>query len=274
MADFLHLGPARSASTWLAYVLSQHPEVHIPKSKDTEFFSHQYGRGEGWYRNFFSGAKENSKRGEICHRYFWHPLAPSRAQKFNSNFQILINARDPWDRLLSAYHYDRTLYLKKETPLMEYLKMPVVRETVDYVSNIRRWLDHFPEDQIHISFFEELKVDPQLWLNQVWSHLGVGHYWDPSFDEHIWEARTGRSETISHFAFAVSQLLRSFGYYNLVGTVKTKSLVQNVLYQKGHHGPVIEAEDLKRAADIMSRHLQEWQDFKAEWKKKKATKAA
>lgn len=36
--DFLGIGTARSASTWLHSRLSQHPDVYLPKLKELHFF--------------------------------------------------------------------------------------------------------------------------------------------------------------------------------------------------------------------------------------------
>lgn len=259
MPHFLHLGPARCATTWQARVYSEHPSLHVPRSKDTEFFSHQYARGETWYRAQFKQAKQQQLTGELCHRYFWHSEAPLRAQKFNPDFQIITTLRDPWERLLSAYQYDRTLYLKSDVNLTSYLALPVVKATIDYTTNINRWETCFPQKNILLSFYEDLQRDPKNWLNHIWQHLAVPTHWNESWAQAIWRGRVARLEPLAHLAFSTSQVLRRHGFFQVVGTVKNQSWIEKALFQEGRVVLNFSNDDLSRAKEIMNLVYDDWE---------------
>ncbi|MBY0516564.1 MAG: sulfotransferase domain-containing protein [Bacteriovoracaceae bacterium] len=257
--EFLHLGPARCATTWQARVYREHPQLFIPASKDTEYFSHQYQRGESWYLAQFKSNKKNLIAGEICHRYFWHPDAPKRAYQFNKKFKLIFTLRDPFKRILSSYLYDRTLYLKRDVTIFQYLNLPVIKQTIQYSENILRWKSLFPNDQILITYFENLYQDPKSWLMPVWKHLNVEPHWNEEWMKHTWEGRQVRSETFAHFAFQVSQLLRKQGFYQIVGKTKDNGLIEKMLYRPGKEEALFDEKDLKNCWDILSPIYDKWE---------------
>ena len=259
MSHFLHLGPARCATTWQARVFSEHPALFVPPSKDTEFFSQQFTRGESWYRQQFAGATDKQLHGELCHRYFWHPEAPHRAQQFNPQFKIIMTLRDPFERILSAYQYDRSLYLGGDVSLSQYLKLPVVAATNDYVGNVKRWQSCFPQENILLSYFEEISHSPRDWLSKIWSHLGVAEHWQDDWKQPIWSARIARIEVLAHFAFSVSQLLRKNGFFQFVGKTKNQSWVERALFKNGKVPLTFSQDDVIEAQNIVMQIYDDWE---------------
>jgi hypothetical protein len=259
LSHFLHIGPARCATTWQARVFSEHPALFVPPSKDTEFFSQQYTRGEAWYRQQFAGALEGQLQGELCHRYFWHPGAPERAQQFNPQFRIIMTLRDPFERILSAYQYDRSLYLRGDVSLSQYLKLPVVAATNDYVRNVRRWQGSFSAEQVLICFYESIAHSQEDWLKKIWVHLGVAEHWDELWKQPLWCARTARVELVAHFAFSVSQLLRKNGFFQIVGRTKNQTWVERALFKTGKAPLVFSRADLSEAYAIVTRIYDDWE---------------
>lgn len=259
MSHFLHLGPARCATTWQARVFSDHPSLFVPMSKDTEYFSHQSSRGEAWYRQQFSRAQENQIQGELCHRYFWHPEAPARAQAFNPQFKIIVTLRDPFDRIMSAYQYDRTLYLNSAVTLTEYLNLPVVRATNDYTGNLQRWQNHFDAKNILLTMYEDIDLDEKKWLESIWSHLHVPSHWEDSWSQPLWRARVARNETLAHFSFSVSQLLRRHGFFQLVGFTKNQSWVEKTLFRDGKVSLQFSNSDWNNSLKIIHQIYDRWE---------------
>ncbi len=259
MSHFLHLGPARCATTWQARVYSDHPSLFVPLSKDTEFFSHQFSRGEAWYRQQFSAAKANQLQGELCHRYFWHPEAPARAQTFNPQFKIIVTLRDPFERVMSAYQYDRTLYLHSSVSLTQYLKLPVSRATNAYVENIKRWQNYFESKNILVTIYEDISIDKNKWLQKIWSHLDIPFHWKEEWHQPLWSARIARNETLAHFAFSVSQLLRKQGFFRFVGLTKSQSWVEKILFQDKVLPMQFTKDDWGQSLRIIQKIYDDWE---------------
>ena len=47
------------------------------------------------------------------------------------------------------------------------------RESSDYLGNLDRWGKFFPAEQIHIAFYEELRDEPQAFLDRLYAFLGL-----------------------------------------------------------------------------------------------------
>jgi hypothetical protein len=233
--------------------------LFVPSSKDTEYFSQQFTRGESWYRQQFAAAVEGQLQGELCHRYFWYPEAPERAQRFNPQFKIIVTLRDPFARILSAYQYDRSLYLRADVSLSQYLKLPVVAATNDYAGNLQRWQACFPTNAILVSFYEDIATSPEIWLRKIWSHLGVPDHWEGHWAQPRWTARVARNETLAHFAFSVSQLLRKNGFFQFVGKTKNQSWLENALFRTGHAPLGFSRDDLDEALVIICGIYDDWE---------------
>ena len=67
--NFIIIGSAKSATTTLATVLSQHPEIQISASMEPKFFGRNYRRGWEWYGQQFTGGELCRLRGEASTMY-------------------------------------------------------------------------------------------------------------------------------------------------------------------------------------------------------------
>ena len=77
LPDFIAVGPPRTATTWLDLVLRGH--VSLPgETKETHFFTRNYGRGIDWYARHFRRCVGGQVVGEICPSYFVSPQARER----------------------------------------------------------------------------------------------------------------------------------------------------------------------------------------------------
>ena len=88
--DFICVGMYRAGTTWLHFMLQEHPRIILPREKETMFFSHHYHRGIQWYEEFFEQIHLESLVGEICPTYLTNPLAIERIYKHYPNANILI----------------------------------------------------------------------------------------------------------------------------------------------------------------------------------------
>jgi hypothetical protein len=61
--DFVGVGVQKSATTWVADVLEQHPGVLL-RRKEINFFVRHFHRGWGWYESYFAD-KQGRMAGEL-----------------------------------------------------------------------------------------------------------------------------------------------------------------------------------------------------------------
>ena len=53
------IGAQKAGTTFLSYLLDQHPHITLAESKEPDFFTRHWEKGLEWYRKRFSGPEEN-----------------------------------------------------------------------------------------------------------------------------------------------------------------------------------------------------------------------
>jgi hypothetical protein len=169
--DVIGIGPPRSGTTWLHRVLEGH--VNLPYGiKETQFFSIFYDKGVEWYARHFRYATQDRKTVEIC-PYFFHPLGPDRIKTHIPNCKVITTFRNPVDRIYSAYKMARHYGWHGGT-LDQVLKVyPELGGGNRYASHLKTWFDLFGRENVLVTMYDELRADPQRYLNRVTDFIGV-----------------------------------------------------------------------------------------------------
>jgi len=201
LPNFLIIGAAKGGTTTLHYVIDQHPEIYMSPMKEPSFFwaygsqvrlvgpgaevlKHRYVDDFNQYQKLFAGVTTEKAIGESSVRYLAHPSAPASIHKFIPQAKLVLVLRQPADRAFSAFmHYLRDGMepcsdfsealaqdrqgLRDQWTFGRYLKEGA------YCTAIKRYLEYFHRDQMHISLFEDLKDNPQDLLRTLFEFLDV-----------------------------------------------------------------------------------------------------
>ena len=230
--NFLYIGIARAGSTWLFEALKSHPEIFVPPAKDLYFFDKHYDKGLDWYFGFFSGATEARAIGEMSHDYYFSEVAAKRIKKDLPDAKIICCLREPVDRLRSGYAYNQTTDLDDTVSLEDYIDRPGIRRQYDYHRHVKLYFDLFGREKVLVVFYEDLKSDPDSFIQSVYSFLGVDEtFTPPLLNERVNAARDARSGWLALFAYRVALLLRGLGMANFIGRIKQSPLINRILYQ-------------------------------------------
>ncbi|PAV79329.1 hypothetical protein WR25_05194 [Diploscapter pachys] len=177
--------------------------------------------------------------------YFHNKDVPARIKQLNSKMKIILVVRDPVIRAISDY--TQTLSKRKYKVLHpSFEKMALNWSNADanstsivnshwgaikvgiYHKHLKRWLQHFPPDQIHIVDGEKLITSPAAEVNQVEKFLGLKSVVKPedfAIDPH------------KHFP-----CVRAKGELHCLGATK------------GRKHPKIQIEVLQKLADFFEPH--------------------
>ncbi|HEY1916966.1 MAG TPA: sulfotransferase [Streptosporangiaceae bacterium] len=234
LPNFLHLGPAKSGTTWLYRVLSQHPEVFLSPAKDLHFFNRCYDRGLDWYRTQFRGAgREHNVIGEVCPRYLsFGPAAERIRTCLGADVRLMVTLRDPVSRAFSAYldhrkHAEAAATFRDTTRLL-----PQLIDDGRYATQLRGYLEHFGRASLRIALFDDLQADPQVFLDGVTDWLGLAR--QPLARGQL-EAQLPASEArwspLAKLVKHGSTWARSHDALGAVGVIKHSALVQRALYR-------------------------------------------
>jgi hypothetical protein len=197
LPTFLLIGAAKSGTTALFDILTQHPQVYRPFIKEPKFFNNDenYGKGIEWYTGtFFNKAKKYPVRGEATPHYlYWGEKTASRIRQIPGLEQIKFVAifRDPVKRAYSQYWMDvqreietlsfeealeeepkRLLENQQELESKGLLKYGYFHGGC-YATLLQPYLDQFPREQFFFLLQDDLRQDFTDTLDRLGVFLGL-----------------------------------------------------------------------------------------------------
>ena len=171
LPDFLGIGPARTGTTWLHEKLLGH--IDLPRDiKETKFFERNHSRGVEWYASLFKHARGDRPIAEIC-PYLAGPRAPEWIAEVIPNCKFIVTLRDPVDRMYSHYKMMRG-YAFTRLPVEEALqKDRFLAQGSLYAHNLERWFSVFPRQHFLITLYDDLRRQPQEYLDSITGFIGT-----------------------------------------------------------------------------------------------------
>ncbi|HSD25230.1 MAG TPA: sulfotransferase domain-containing protein [Solirubrobacterales bacterium] len=213
LPDYLIIGTHRGGTTSLHQYLQQHPCVGPPfprlqNVKGVRYFDQNFFRGIDWYRSHFPTAAYRSYlrrlhggpvvTGEASPYYLFHPAAAERAAEAVPQAKIIALLRDPIERAYSHWKRERRdgaepletfedaiaaepgrLEGEVERILSDDRYYSYAHENFSYISqglyldSLRRWLAHFPGEQVHVEVTECFLENPETVYDRVLRFLGL-----------------------------------------------------------------------------------------------------
>lgn len=236
---FLYVGAARAGSSWIYEILSQHPEVYVPRVKEIFYFDRYFERGFDWYLSFFKNARKEKERGELTHDYFLREEIAYRIHEELPDVKNIFCLREGVDRTFSEYLYDQTLFqyvsakkYRQGMTFQEFATLPEIVKLSDYYKNMKPFFKLFPRKQILVLFFDKLKNNPGEFCQELFQFLGVDTNFHPPFlNKKVNVARKVRGMFFAEIAYKGGQLLRKFGRPGILGTIKRRQWFEKLLYR-------------------------------------------
>ena len=174
LPDVIGVGPGRTGTTWLHEVLIG--RVNLPAGiKETDFFTTNYYKGIDWYAHHFRRADSQRPVIEI-NPYFGFREAAERIAMHIPRCKIICTFRNPVERIYSEYKLWRHYTLTK-FPIDEFLvKVPQVIEVTRYATHLPDWRARFGDDRVLVCLNDDLRSDPQAYLDRVCDFIGIEKY--------------------------------------------------------------------------------------------------
>jgi Sulfotransferase family len=188
---FVGIGSMRCGSTWLYEVLRYHPDVQMSSAKEMDFFfmSQMLRYDLDWYTAHFesvNGGEPKPIRGEISPRYArlkpWHVR---QIAKLLPDLRIVLTVRHPIERVWSQTLFDfgrlqgRDVRKVRLVELLRQVERPRSRLSSDYSRTIRIWSEAFGKEAVYIGVFDELRNDPERYVNGILRHIRATTPWAP-----------------------------------------------------------------------------------------------
>lgn len=194
--DFFIIGAQKSGTTSLyKYLTESSTDIIRASSKEVNFFSENYYRGERFYKSNFPIFKGKKITGEASPDYLLYHKSPAQVYKQNPSAKIVVVLRDPVYRAFSQYaHQNYTWKTKAADPMLfsDAIRAEEERFKVEdlskfyyeykyysyklrglYYKQLCNWLEFFPLNQMHILFLDDLEKNPEKVTAETLSFLGA-----------------------------------------------------------------------------------------------------
>lgn len=180
--DFIIVGAMKAGTSSLGFHLNNHPDVYLPE-KELQFFNDdkKFKHGYEYYYNQFKPGKEKVL-GEKTPTYSYQENVAKRIHDFNPNIKLIWIFRNPVDRAYSNY-----LHAVKNGAEMSSFKNSVKFESKRikddiwrgymersmYIKQVERYLKLFKREQMYFVLFENMMLDTEKELKDIFNFLGV-----------------------------------------------------------------------------------------------------
>lgn len=197
-ANFFIVGMPRSGTTSLYTYLKQHPDIFLSIYKEPNFFSKDLSQSayniqdrEG-YDSLFAGAEGYKAVGEGSVWYLTSRLAAQEIHRYNPGSRFIVMLRNPIDMIYSLHDlYLRTgnddvpdfgqalaiqaRRIKGEMipPACYFREGLYYTEVAGYYEKIKRFVDVFGRDRIHLIVFDDFSRDMGQSCRETFRFLGV-----------------------------------------------------------------------------------------------------
>ncbi|UCG77255.1 MAG: sulfotransferase domain-containing protein [Nitrospirota bacterium] len=191
------VGAPKSGTTAIYHYLNGHPDIFMSEVKEPYYFGNDIHyrmkrMSEEEYMLLFSKAPEEKYRGEASVTYLYSESAPYEIKAFNPDSKIIIILRDPVEMMYSLHSqlcftafedegdFKKALSLEGSRKLMKNIpdNCKIVdflfyREFAKYYAQVKRYLEVFGSENVHVGIFDDFERDPDMFYREVLSFLGV-----------------------------------------------------------------------------------------------------
>ncbi|WP_018653881.1 sulfotransferase family protein [Actinomadura flavalba] len=200
--DFFVIGAPKAGSTALHAALTAHPELFLSKVKEPKFFltdgppptrggpgDAQTYREHVWrpadYQALFDGAPAGTLRGEATPFYLHDRDAQLRIQRTVPHAKLIAVLRDPVERAHSNWAHLRSAGLEPLRDVVEACEAEPKRVAAGYAAfwqyvglgrygeQIQHLYKLFPEDQVLLLRYRDIRDDADATLQRICAFLGV-----------------------------------------------------------------------------------------------------
>jgi hypothetical protein len=179
--EFVGIGVQKAGTTWWFRLIVEHPDASqvLSVNKELHFFARFGAQAFGssdvadYHRQF--PRRKGAVTGEWTPDYLYYPWVPPLVAQAAPDAKLLLILRDPIERFRSGLAGE----IRNGAAHVGATIAEVVGYTM-YAENLRRWLDHFPVEQILILQYERCVDQPEEQLALTYRFLGLDPDYHPT----------------------------------------------------------------------------------------------
>ena len=205
LPNFLIIGAAKAGTNALYHYLRQHPQIYMSPWKEPKFFAFETEADLGFraangrdapvnasvildqtaYEELFDDARDGElARGEASTHYLYVEKSPGRIKTLIPDARLIAVLRNPVDRAFSSYQhlvrddlepldFGAALDAEPQRIAEHYAYLYRYTDMGFYSQQLGRYEKTFPENQLCVLLYDDLRSDPEGTCRQIFSFLGV-----------------------------------------------------------------------------------------------------
>ena len=170
------IGVNKAGTSWLHFLLEQHPDIYMSKLKEHYFFGKDYPDKLEEYHSYFPFSESFKYFGESTHIYNQSEEAAREIAEYSPDAKLLAIVRDPIQRLISQYYFQKqTGVIKESLSLEEAIAQqdsPLIKES-HYEKSLPVYENIFGKEHFKIVSLESAKNDLSGFWTSIQQFLGL-----------------------------------------------------------------------------------------------------
>lgn len=170
------IGVRKAGTSWLYYLLDQHPDIFMSRVKELYFFGEHYPERLDAYHRHFPFEQPYTYFGEATVTYYQRAEVARQIKAYSPDANVLAIVRDPIERLVSQFWYHKQLgYQPEEATLRDVCSDPHSKLVVDshYERTLPAYRAVFGDAQFRVVSLEEATAAPEAFWADLQAFLGL-----------------------------------------------------------------------------------------------------
>ena len=254
MPTFIIAGAGKSGTSYLAHILSLHPDIFMSTTKEPAFFSTLSHRGQyhsnlKFYAKNFLGYEGQPHVGEGSTVYMVDPQSTVLLKKYMPDVKLIFMLRESADRVYSNYWQD----IKggnQHPPFKEMLfeggkRITEMIDDTKYIVDLERFVDTFPRENILVLLFEDMKKNRLATINKILVFLSLEPYDDSvNLDTKVNATAIPRFAFIARFLAnpTMRRFIKNISPSRTMGILRKTLNTLRQLNQRGYKYPEMDEE--------------------------------
>ena len=172
--DFVGIGAAKCATTWIYECLKEHPEICMSRPKEANLFLKDY-LNRGKTRESFAKCRTSQIKGEFSPAYLDQAkvVAP-RLRAHNPNIKLIVSLKNPIQRAYSHYLHYTSIRKNDFGSFSEAVKnSSQFTEPGFYYKHLNTYFNFFSREQILVLVLEDTSQGSLQFIQKIYKFLGV-----------------------------------------------------------------------------------------------------
>lgn len=241
--SFFCVGVQKAGTSTLHDIIKQHPDVSLPKRKETHFFrdDDKYDRGLDFFFNLFEQKSGAKVYGEIDPDYLYFENCAQRIESTFQDVKIIIILRNPIDRAYSHYlmtksrgleelSFEEAIHAEKDRlkSHFDHINYSYISRGM-YTKQIERFESIFGPENVTVFLFDDFLANAEKVITKFVEFAGLEPY---SFDYSVKSnvASEPKNEKIRDFVYKPSRLKKFIG--KLIPSKQLKSDIMTTIVSK------------------------------------------